>query len=155
ELIGASVEMRRVYSILERVAPTEATVLVQGETGTGKEVVARTLHACSPRKDKPFVPVDCGAIAASLIESELFGHVRGAFSGAVWDRRGLFEEADGGTLFLDEVGELPLGLQAKLLRALETREVRRVGSNQARRVNVRLVAATNRPLAQGVNAGTF
>jgi DNA-binding NtrC family response regulator len=101
------------------------------------------------------VPVDCGAIAATVIESELFGHARGAFSGAIADRRGLFEEADGGTLFLDEIGELPLGLQAKLLRVLETREVRRVGENRARRVNVRIVAATNRPLAEGVNGGTF
>jgi transcriptional regulator with GAF, ATPase, and Fis domain len=137
------------------VAPTEATVLVQGETGTGKEVVARTVHSLSARSDRAFIAVDCGAIAGSLIESELFGHVRGAFSGAVSDRRGLFEEADGGTLFLDEVGELPLGLQAKLLRALETREVRRVGSNQSRRVDVRLVAATNRSLAQSVNEGSF
>jgi transcriptional regulator with GAF, ATPase, and Fis domain len=155
ELLGASVEMRRIYAILERVAPTEATVLVQGETGTGKEVVARTVHALSARRERAFVAVDCGAIAASLIESELFGHARGAFSGAVADRRGLFEEADGGTLFLDEVGELPLGLQAKLLRVLETREVRRVGANQPRRVDVRLVAATNRSLAQGVNEGAF
>jgi DNA-binding NtrC family response regulator len=155
DLLGSSVEMRRIYAVIERAAPTEATVLVQGETGTGKEVVARTIHGFSQRKDGPFVPVDCGAIAATVIESELFGHARGAFSGAIADRRGLFEEADGGTLFLDEIGELPLGLQAKLLRVLETREVRRVGENRARRVNVRVVAATNRPLAESVNLGTF
>ena len=155
DLLGGSVEMRRIYAILERVAPTDATVLVQGETGTGKEVVARTVHALSGRRDRAFVAVDCGAIAGSLIESELFGHVRGAFSGAISDRQGLFEEADGGTLFLDEIGELPLALQAKLLRALETREVRRVGSNQTRRIDVRLIAATNRSLAQSVNDGAF
>ena len=155
DLLGGSVEMRRIYAILERVAPTDATVLVQGETGTGKEVVARTVHALSGRRDRAFVAVDCGAIAGSLIESELFGHVRGAFSGAISDRQGLFEEADGGTLFLDEIGELPLALQAKLLRALETREVRRVGSNQTRRIDVRLIAATNRSQAQSVNDGAF
>ena len=155
DLLGGSVEMQRIYAILERVAPTDTTVLVQGETGTGKEVVARTIHALSARRARAFVAVDCGAIAASLIESELFGHARGAFSGAVSDRRGLFEEADGGTLFLDEIGELPLALQAKLLRALETREVRPVGANQTRRVDVRLVAATNRSLARSVNEGSF
>jgi transcriptional regulator with PAS, ATPase and Fis domain len=154
-LVGASVEMRRIYALIERAAPTEATVLIQGETGTGKEVAARTVHALSPRKAGEFVAVDCGAIATSLIESELFGHVRGAFSGAVSDRAGLFEQADGGTIFLDEVGELPIGLQAKLLRVLELREVRRVGANVSKRVNVRVVAATNRPLARAVNDGSF
>jgi DNA-binding NtrC family response regulator len=130
-------------------------VLIQGETGTGKELVARELHRHSRQSGGPFVAVDCGAIAPNVIESELFGHMRGAFSGAVSDRRGLIEEAHGGTLFLDEVGELPLNLQAKLLRALETREVRRVGANTARAVEVRLVAATNRMLAQSVNEGSF
>jgi transcriptional regulator with PAS, ATPase and Fis domain len=139
---------------LERVAPSDATVLIQGETGTGKELVARELHDHSLRKAGPFVAVDCGAIAPNVIESELFGHVCGAFSGAVNDRRGLLEEAHGGTLFLDEIGELPLALQAKLLRVLETREVRRVGSNNERPVDVRLLAATNRSLAQSVNDGT-
>src|SRR5262249_7795373 len=147
EMLGSSVEMRRVYSMIERAAPTDATVLIQGETGTGKEVAAQAIHRLSARCDGPFVPVDCGAIATNVIESELFGHVRGAFSGAVGDRRGLFEEADHGTIFLDEIGELPLGVQAKLLRALEAREVRRVGANAARRIDVRVVAATNRPLA--------
>jgi transcriptional regulator with GAF, ATPase, and Fis domain len=155
ELVGASVEMRRVYAVLERVAATDATLLVEGETGTGKDVVARSVHAASPRARGPFVPIDCGAIPANLIESELFGHVRGAFSGAVSDRKGVFEEADGGTLFLDEIGEMPLALQPKLLRALETRSIRRVGAPSARPVNVRLVAATNRDLARCVNEGTF
>ena len=154
-LLGAGVEMRRLYTVLERAAPTQATVLIQGETGTGKELVARELHQHSRRSSGPFVAVDCGAIAPNVIESELFGHTRGAFSGAVSDRRGLVEEAHGGTLFLDEVGELPLNLQAKLLRVLETREVRRVGANSARAVDIRLVAATNRMLAQSVNEGSF
>jgi DNA-binding NtrC family response regulator len=155
KLVGGSLEMRRLYAILERVAPTETTVLIQGETGTGKELVARELHDHSARAKGPFVAVDCGAIAPNVIESELFGHVRGAFSGAVGDRRGLFEEANGGTICLDEIGELPLALQAKLLRVLENREVRRVGSNTARAVDVRLLASTNRPLARSVNEGAF
>jgi transcriptional regulator with GAF, ATPase, and Fis domain len=155
ELVGASLDMRRLYAVLERVAPTDTTLLIQGETGTGKDVVARSLHAASHRANGPFVPVDCGAIPESLFESELFGHVRGAFSGAVADRKGVFEEAAGGTLFLDEIGELPLSLQPKLLRAIETRAIRRVGSNAERPVDVRIVAATNRPLARFVNEGSF
>jgi transcriptional regulator with PAS, ATPase and Fis domain len=155
ELLGESLEMRRVYAVLERLAGSHATLLIEGETGTGKDVAARSLHAASARKAGPFVPVDCGAIPENLIESELFGHVRGAFSGALSDRRGVFEEAHGGTLFLDEVGEMPLAVQAKLLRALETRSVRRVGSNVERPVDVRIIAATNRALAAGANAGTF
>jgi DNA-binding NtrC family response regulator len=155
ELVGASLEMRRVYAILERIAQTTSTLLIEGETGTGKDVVARSLHGASDRANGPYVPLDCGAIPESLIESELFGHVRGAFSGAVADRKGVFEEAYGGTLFLDEIGEMPLSVQAKLLRALETRSIRRVGSNSERHVDVRIVAATNRSLAQCVNEGTF
>jgi transcriptional regulator with GAF, ATPase, and Fis domain len=155
ELVGASVEMRRVYAILERIAPGDATVLVQGETGTGKDVVARALHAASPRAGKPFVAVDCGAIPEHLVESELFGHVRGAFTGATADRKGVFEEADGGTLFLDEIGEMPIALQPKLLRAIESRSIRRVGSSASRTVDVRIVAATNRSLAGSINEGTF
>ena len=155
ELVGHSLEMRRVYAMLERIAPTDATVLVQGETGTGKDVVARSIHAASKRAAGPFVPIDCGAVPENLFESELFGHMRGSFSGAVADRKGVFEEADGGTLFLDEIGELPLGMQAKLLRAIETRSVRRVGANAAKAVDVRVVAATNRPLSRAVNEGTF
>jgi DNA-binding NtrC family response regulator len=154
-MVGGSLEMRRVYALIERIAPTEMTVLIQGDTGTGKELVAREIHEHSPRASGAFVAVDCGAIAPNVIESELFGHVRGAFSGAVSDRRGLFEEADGGTLFLDEIGELPINLQAKLLRALEAREIRRVGGNSARKVNVRVIAATNRGLARSVNEGSF
>ena len=155
ELVGASLEMRRIYAVLERVAPTDATVLVEGETGTGKDVVARSLHAASPRASGPFVAVDCGAIPENLVESELFGHVRGAFTGAVSDRKGVFEEAQGGTLFLDEIGEMPVALQPKLLRAIESRTVRRVGSGASRAVDVRIVAATNRPLARCVNDGSF
>ena len=155
DVIGASAEMRRLYGILEKVAPTDSSVLIQGETGTGKELVARGIHDASPRARFPFVVVDCGAIAENLIESELFGHVRGAFSGAVSDRRGLVEEANGGTLFLDEIGELPPSLQPRLLRVIETFEVRRVGGNTSRRVDVRIVAATNRALAPSVNEGSF
>ena len=155
ELVGASVEMRRVYAILERLAHTDATVLVQGETGTGKDVLARSLHAASPRAGRPLVAVDCGAIPEHLVESELFGHVRGAFTGATSDRMGVFEEADGGTLFLDEIGEMPIALQPKLLRAIESRSIRRVGASTSRPINVRIVAATNRSLASSINDGSF
>jgi transcriptional regulator with PAS, ATPase and Fis domain len=154
-LVGKSFEMRRIYTVLERISPTETTVLVQGETGTGKEVVARAIHEASRRAGGPFVAIDCGSIAENLIEAELFGHVRGAFTGALGDRRGLFEQAHGGTLFLDEIGELPLPMQPKLLRALESREVRPVGANTPRPVDVRVVAATNRRLDRSVNEGTF
>src|ERR1051325_8371031 len=147
--------MRRVYAVLERICATAATLLIEGDTGTGKDVAARSLHAASRRADGPFVPVDCGAIPENLIESELFGHVRGAFSGAIVDRKGVFEEAHGGTLFLDEIGEMPLSVQAKLLRAIESRAIRRVGDNVERRVDVRIVAATNRSLAAAANRGTF
>jgi transcriptional regulator with PAS, ATPase and Fis domain len=155
DLVGASLAMRQVYAVLERIASTSATLLIQGETGTGKDVAARSLHAASARSGGPFVPIDCGAIPENLIESELFGHQRGAFSGAVSDRRGVFEEAHGGTLFLDEIGEMPLAVQSKLLRAIETRSVRRVGGNAERPVDVRIVAATNRSLAECANQGTF
>jgi len=154
-LLGKSAPMRQLFSILERVAPTDATLLVTGETGTGKEVVAEAVHDASPRAEGPFIALDCGAVSASLMESELFGHARGAFTGAVGERRGVFEAADGGTLFLDELGELPLDLQPKLLRVLEKREVRRVGESTARRVDVRVIAATNRDLAAEVNRGAF
>ncbi len=155
ELLGQSVAMRLVYATLERAAKTDATVLVLGETGTGKDVVARSIHAESARAKGPFVPVDCGAIPEHLIESELFGHVRGAFTGAVAHRRGAFEEASGGTLFLDEIGEMPLSMQPKLLRAIETRSIRRVGAETQTPVDVRIVAATNRTLAAAVNDGLF
>ncbi|MBI2388059.1 MAG: sigma 54-interacting transcriptional regulator [Deltaproteobacteria bacterium] len=155
ELVGVSLKMRRLYAILERVAAADATVLILGETGTGKDVVARSIHAASPRASGPFVTVDCGAIPENLIESELFGHARGAFSGAIADRKGVFEEAHGGTLFLDEIGEMPMSMQPKLLRAIERRAVRRVGTNVERPVDVRIVAATNRSLANSVNDGEF
>ena len=154
-VLGSSVAMRRLFAVLERAAPSDNTILIEGETGTGKEIVARSIHEASPRRDGPFVVVDCGAIAENLIESELFGHVKGAFTGASGDRRGLFAEANGGTLFLDEIGELPLSVQPKLLRALESREVRRVGDNRAQPIDVRVVAATHRPLSRRVNEGTF
>jgi transcriptional regulator with GAF, ATPase, and Fis domain len=154
-LLGRSIPMRRLFTILERVAATDDAVLVEGETGTGKELVAEALHEESARAGGPFVVFDCSAVAANLIESELFGHVRGAFTGATADRAGAFEAADGGTLFLDEIGELPLSLQPKLLRALEKLEVRRLGVNTPRKVDVRIVAATNRNLAEEVGRGTF
>jgi transcriptional regulator with PAS, ATPase and Fis domain len=154
-LVGKSFEMRRVYAVLERVAASGSTLLVQGETGTGKDVAARAVHAASPRASGPFVPVDCGAIPENLFESELFGHVRGAFTGALANRVGAFEEAHGGTLFLDEIGEMPLAMQAKLLRAIETRRVRPVGAPKETEVDVRIVCATNRTLAAMVNEGTF
>jgi DNA-binding NtrC family response regulator len=154
-MVGASVEMRRIYAIIERVAPTESTVLVTGETGTGKELVAQAIHDLSTRAKGPFVALDCGAIPESLVESELFGHVRGAFTGALVTRVGVLEEAHGGTLFLDEVGELSVPVQKKLLRALEARTLRRVGENEERRFDIRIVAATNRRLTDAVNDGLF
>jgi transcriptional regulator with PAS, ATPase and Fis domain len=155
DLVGSSLEMRAVYAVLERVASSDSTLLIQGETGTGKDVAARAVHEASPRARGPFVPIDCGAIPEHLFESELFGHVRGAFTGAVSNRKGVFEEASGGTIFLDEIGEMPLSLQAKLLRAIESRTIRRVGASTAQPVDVRIVAATNRSLASCVNQGTF
>jgi transcriptional regulator with GAF, ATPase, and Fis domain len=154
-MIGRSTAMRRVFAILERIAPTDNSVLIEGETGTGKELAAEAIHDESRRSSGPFVVFDCSAVSASLIESELFGHVRGAFTGAIADRPGAFESASGGTLFLDEIGELPLDLQPKLLRALEQRQIRRVGSNTPRQVDVRIVAATNRSLALEVDRGRF
>jgi DNA-binding NtrC family response regulator len=155
ELVGSSVPMRRLYAELERAAQSDATVLLQGETGTGKDLAARTIHEHSRRADGPFVTIDCGSIAPSLIESELFGHVRGAFSGATHDRKGVLERGNGGTVFFDEIGELPLALQPKLLRVLEARELRPVGSDEVRPIDIRVIAATNRPLAKSVNEGTF
>jgi transcriptional regulator with GAF, ATPase, and Fis domain len=154
-LVGRGIAMREVFGILERVAPTDLTVLVSGETGTGKELVSRAIHNRSNRKNKPFVVFDCGAAPETLVESELFGHERGAFTGAIATREGLFEVADGGTIFIDEIGELPLELQPKLLRVLEQREVRRVGATKVRHVDVRVVAATNRNLRDEVAAGRF
>jgi DNA-binding NtrC family response regulator len=155
DLIGTSRSMREVFGILERVAPTDITVLIQGETGTGKELAARAVHSRSRRATGPFIVFDCGAVAPNLIESELFGHEKGAFTDAVKSRQGAFELADNGTLFLDEIGELAALLQPKLLRALDQREVRRVGAEQTVKVNVRVVAATNRDLEKEVKAGRF
>ncbi len=154
-LIGESVAMRQVFAYLERAAPTNATVLLEGETGTGKSLAARAIHEMSPRRGEPFVMVDCAAIPAGLLESELFGHERGAFTGAEARRPGAFEEASGGTLFLDEIGELPADLQSKLLGAIENRAVRRLGGNGAIPFDVRLVAATNRDLRADINSGRF
>ncbi|MCS6797078.1 MAG: sigma-54 dependent transcriptional regulator [Myxococcota bacterium] len=154
-LRGNSPALLRVFSILQRVADTDCTVLVTGESGTGKELVARAIHGASSRRDGPFVTVHCAALPENLIESELFGHARGAFTGAVTATEGRFRAADGGTLFLDEIGELPLPLQAKLLRALQEREVTPVGESRAYRVDVRVVAATNRDLEDMVRSGVF
>ncbi len=155
DAVGRSVVMRTLFGLLERLAPTEATILLTGETGTGKDVMARAIHEHSARRGGPFVVVDCGAVVGSLIESELFGHERGAFTGATERRRGAFELAEGGTLFLDEIGELPLDLQPKLLRAIETRRFKRVGGSGELRADVRIVAATKRPLRMEVARGKF
>ena len=154
-MVGRHVKMRELYAILEKIAPTATTVVIEGETGTGKEVVAQTIHQLSTRATGPFMVVDCGAVPENLIESELFGHEKGSFTGAIMTRQGLFEMAHGGTLFLDELGELPLDLQPKLLRALEQREIRRVGSNKPIKVDVRIIAATNRNHEDEVRAGRF
>jgi len=155
EIVGRCAELRQMLSRVEIVAPTGSTVLILGETGTGKELVARAIHDRSPRRDRPLVKMNCSAISAGLVESELFGHVKGAFTGALAARRGRFELADGGTIFLDEIGELPLEAQAKLLRVLQEQEFEPVGSSQPRRVDVRVIAATNRDLEQAVAEGRF
>jgi DNA-binding NtrC family response regulator len=155
EMIGDSPAMREVFRMIDRAGPSEKAILIQGESGTGKELVARALHRRSPRADKPLVVINCAALPEALLESELFGHEKGAFTGAVAAKPGLFEVADGGTLFIDEIGELPGALQAKLLRVLEDGSLRRIGSLKEHRVNVRLLAATNRNLAEEVQAGRF
>jgi len=155
EMVGSSLRMREIFGLLERIGPTEATVLIEGETGTGKDLVARTVHDLSRRKDKPFVIVDCGAVSGTLIESELFGHEKGAFTGATTTRQGAFEAAHGGTIFLDELGELSLDLQPKLLRVLEQREIRRVGGNRTIKVDIRVIAATKQDLRKEVQKGKF
>jgi two-component system, NtrC family, response regulator GlrR len=154
-LVGKTPAMREVFEFLEQIAPTDVTVLIQGETGTGKDLAATSIHAASERRDGPMIVVDCGAISPHLLESELFGHERGAFTGADKARAGVFESAFGGTIFLDEVGELALDLQPKLLRVLEQREVRRVGSATVTPIDVRIIAATNRDLGEEVKAGRF
>jgi DNA-binding NtrC family response regulator len=155
EMLGESLKMREIFAVLEKIAPKDITVLIEGETGTGKEVCARAIHNSSKRASGPFIIFDCGATPANLIESELFGHVKGAFTGAVQSRAGAFESADGGTIFFDELGELSLDLQPKLLRVLETREVKRVGATTPVKVDVRVVAATNRDLRKEVRGGNF
>lgn len=155
EMVGQSPAMLEVFHLIERAGPTDKAILVQGESGTGKELVARALHQCSLRADRPLVVINCAALPETLLESELFGHEKGSFTGAIAAKPGLFELADGGTLFIDEIGEIPGSLQAKLLRVLEDGSMRRVGSLKERRVDVRLLAATNRRLADEVNAGRF
>jgi two-component system response regulator PilR (NtrC family) len=154
-ILGSSSAIRALKQLITRVAPSSANVLVIGESGTGKELVARAIHELSGVKDGPFVAVNCGAIPESLIESELFGHKKGSFTGAIADKPGLFETADGGTLFLDEIGELPLSMQVKLLRALQDRAIRRVGGNETIKIDVRIVAATNKNLEEAAKKGTF
>jgi transcriptional regulator with GAF, ATPase, and Fis domain len=155
DLIGSSPKFRALMAIVDTVAPVDSAVLIQGETGTGKEVIARAIHEASPRRNHRFVALNCAAIPSALLESELFGHERGAFTGACTQTKGRFQMADGGTLFLDEIGDLPLELQPKLLRALQEREFERLGSTQTVRVNVRVVAATNQDLGQLVNKKLF
>jgi len=155
ELVGASPKMRRMFGVLEKVAPTPLSILILGETGCGKEVVARAVHDASPRKGGPFVVVDCGSIPGTLAESLLFGHEKGTFTGATERRKGALAEADGGTLFLDELGELPLELQPKLLRALAERQIKRVGGSQFEPIDVRVLAATRRDMTAEMNAGRF
>lgn len=155
KLVGTGPAMERVFKLISKVAPTDSSVLIRGETGCGKELVARALHDSSLRAEQPMVAVNCGALPENLIESELFGHCRGAFTGADTARTGLFEVADGGTIFLDEIGELPLSMQAKLLRVLETGDIRRLGDNQTVNVNVRVICATHRDLEQMVEEGSF
>lgn len=155
ELVGNSAAMREVYSLVEQVAPSSASVLITGESGTGKELVARTIHQLSPRKDKPFIGINCSAIPETLMESELFGHEKGAFTGAASTRAGCFELAEGGTLLLDEIAEMPPLLQAKLLRVIEERSLRRLGSNREINIDVRLLAATNKNPEEAVAKGTL
>ncbi|MCB1767887.1 MAG: sigma-54-dependent Fis family transcriptional regulator, partial [Candidatus Competibacteraceae bacterium] len=154
-LVGVSREMQEVRDLIKQVAGTEATVLITGESGTGKEAVASNIHGLSPRRDRPFVPVNCGAIPSELLESELFGHEKGAFTGAISSRQGRFEIAEGGTLFLDEIGDMPMDMQIKLLRVLQERTYERVGSNKTMRADVRIVAATHQNLEQLVAEGKF
>ena len=154
-LLGKSPQIELLKKMIVKVAPAKTSVLITGESGTGKELVARAIHELSPEKNEPFIAVNCGAIPENLIESELFGHKKGSFTGAIADKPGLFEAANGGTLFLDEIGELPLLMQVKLLRALQDRAIRRVGGNDTIKIDARIVAATNRDLEAGVKNGTF
>jgi DNA-binding NtrC family response regulator len=155
DLIGTSPAMREIFALIRKIASNRSAVLITGESGTGKEVVARTIHFTGIRADRPFVPINCTAMPEGLLESELFGHTRGAFTGAHASKKGLFEEADGGTLFLDEIGDMPLGLQSKLLRVLQDQEIRPVGGNRSVKVDVRIISATNQPLKQRIDEGSF
>jgi len=155
EIIGKSPALRRVFEVMERVLESHASVLIEGESGTGKELVARAIHYNGPRSEQPFVALFCGSLPETLLESELFGHKKGAFTGALTDKRGLFEVADGGTFFLDEIGDLTPTMQAKLLRVLQEGEIKRVGDTHIRRVNVRILSATNKVLKEEVKAGRF
>jgi DNA-binding NtrC family response regulator len=155
EIIGNSASMQAVFRLIEKVASTNANILIQGESGTGKELVARAIHRHSPRNDKPFIAINCGALPESLLESELFGHTKGSFTGAIADKKGLFRAAEGGTLFLDEIGEVPNALQVKLLRALQEHEVTPVGATLPVKFDARIVAATNRNLEEEVGKGNF
>jgi len=154
-IVGDAPELQAVFEVVKKVAPTRATVLILGESGTGKELIAQALHEESQRRDKPFIKVSCAALTETLLESELFGHERGSFTGAVGRKEGRFELADGGTLFLDEIGEIPLSTQVKLLRVLQQREFERVGGTETLKVDVRMIAATNRDLAEEVKEGRF
>src|SRR5256714_857014 len=154
-IVGRSPEMEKLFRLIQKVAHSRYPVLINGESGTGKELVARSIHFLSPQKNKPFIPVDCGSLVPTLIESELFGYVKGAFTGAGRSKDGLLTIAEGGTVFLDEVGELPIDLQVKLLRALQEKEIRPVGSTRRIPIDVRIVAATNRDLEAAVQQGTF
>jgi two-component system response regulator PilR (NtrC family) len=155
KILGESIAVKNLIGMIDKVATNKTNVLIIGESGTGKELVARMIHESGPLKGKPFVPVNCGAIPETLIESEMFGHKKGSFTGAISDKIGLFEAASGGTLFLDEVGELPLQMQVKMLRALQEKTIRRVGANEDIKVDVRIIAATNRDLEAAVKAATF
>src|SRR5213082_1137292 len=154
-IVGRAPEMEKLYRIIAKAAHSTHPVLILGESGTGKELVARSIHFNGPNRDKPFIPVDCGSLVPTLIESELFGYVKGAFTGAVRSKEGLLAIADGGTILLDEIGELPVDLQAKLLRAIQEKEIRPVGSTKLVPINVRILAASNRDLEQAVAQGTF
>jgi DNA-binding NtrC family response regulator len=155
KLVGLSEKMLTIYGMIEKIAPKDHSVLIMGETGTGKELVARAIHASSPRRNGPFVPVDCAAITPTLVESELFGYVRGAFTGATASKQGLLEIANRGTLFLDEIGDMPMDQQAKLLRVIQEREIKAVGAIERRKIDVRIIAATNRDLETAIRNGTF
>ena len=154
-MVGTSERMKKIYRLVSKVAMQRHPVLIMGESGTGKELVARAIHTQGPWSNQPFVPVDCGALPPTLIESELFGHVKGAFTGAVMPRRGLLAAAGSGTVFLDEIGELPVELQSRLLRALQEHEIRPLGSNDSIHFDARIIAATNQDLEAGIKRGTF